>query len=314
MKIVYLDAFPINPQEIDLSIFKQLGSFITYDRTAPDEIFERAKDANIILTNKVKFNAEMLTKLKNLKHIAVTATGFNIVDTLAAKELGISVSNARNYSTNAVAQQTFAMILSFANRLAEHSDNKKWVACPDFCYYDFSITELAEKTIGLIGFGDIGSKVAEIARVFGMKVLVYKPRTFEVQPTGTQSVSLDDLLKNSDYVSLHCPLTSENTEMVNSDFVSKMKPNAVLINTARGGLINEHELAEALDKNLIKGAYLDVLSEEPPQSTNPLLNVKNCKISPHIAWSAMEARQKLIMIVFENVKSFIAGKSINLVN
>lgn len=314
MKIIFLDANTINPSEIDISIYSKLGDFKYFSRTAPNQIIERAIDADIILTNKVKFDKDTLIQLPKLKHIAVTATGYNIINTVAAAELGISVSNAKNYSTMAVAQQTFAMILAFSNRLAEHIDNNKWVSSPDFCYYDYPIYELEGKTLGLIGFGDIGKKVADIARVMGMQVLVYKPNKFETELIGIKQVTLESLLELSDVVSLHCPLTSSNEGFINNKTLSTMKKSAILINTARGGLINEKELSEALNNGLIAGAYLDVLSAEPPIAGNPLLTAKNCKISPHIAWAALEARQKLNNIVFNNVKNFINGQPSNIVN
>jgi glycerate dehydrogenase len=314
MNIVYLDAFPIGPSEVDLSIFNDLGNFISYDRTPDNFILERAKNAEIILTNKIKFTKETLSQLPKLKYIGVTATGYNIIDTEAAKDLGITVTNAKNYSSMSVAQQTFAMILAFTNRLAEHSDNKKWMASPDFCYYDFTISELQNKTLGLVGYGDIAQKVAQIALAFEMKVLIFKRTKEEILPANITQVDLDKLLTDSDFVSLHCPLTPENEGFINGQSISKMKSSAVIINTARGGLINENQLAEALNSQIIAGAYLDVLCEEPPKKDNLLLTAKNCKISPHIAWATIEARRKLLQIVFENLKNYKNGKPTNVVN
>ncbi len=313
MKIVYLDSYTVHPQEIDLSVFNQLGEYTEYERTLPSEILERAENAEILLTNKVPLNRNTLQNLPKLKYIGVTATGYNIVDIAAANELGITVTNARNYSSNSVAQQVFAMILSFSNRLAEHASFEKWASQPDFCYYNNSLTELSGKTVGLIGFGNIAQKVAQIALAFEMKVLVNKRTPLESPIIGITEVDIATLLASSDYISLHCPLTTENEEFMNAAAFVKMKKTAILINTARGGLINEEDLKLALDSGEISGAYLDVLTVEPPNKEHILASVKNCKISPHIAWASFEARKKLIEIVFENLKSFLEGKPQNVI-
>jgi glycerate dehydrogenase len=311
MKIVFLDAYTLHPKQLDLSIFESLGEFITYDRTKPEELYERAKDAEIILTNKTVLNKATMDSLPKLKYIGVTATGYNIVDVEAARNKGIVVTNARNYSSNSVAQQVFAMMLAFANRLSEHSDFNRWASQPDFCYYENNLTELSGKTIGLIGFGNIAQKVAQIALVFDMKVLVNKIRPLVEPIKGIEIVDLDTVLRNSDYLSLHCPLTAENEKFMNAEAFSKMKPSAILINTARGGLINESDLKGALETDKIGGAYLDVLAVEPPSENHILREVKNLKISPHIAWASFEARQKLVEIVFRNLKAFLEGRSEN---
>jgi glycerate dehydrogenase len=311
MKIVFLDSYTIHPQEIDLSVFSSFGEFIHYDRTSPDLVWERAKDAEIVLTNKVVLDRLTMQKLPKLKYIGVTATGYNIVDIAAANELGITVTNARNYSSNSVAQQVFAMILSFSNRLAEHASFEKWASQPDFCYYDHSLTELSGKTIGLVGFGNIAQKVAQIALAFDMKVLVNKRTPLDSPLEGITEVDLETLLISSDYISLHCPLTADNEKFMNAETFLKMKNTAVLINTARGGLINEEDLKLALNSGEISGAYLDVLTVEPPKKNHILADVKNCKISPHIAWASAEARKKLIEIVFENLNCFLQGKPQN---
>ncbi|MFC3811228.1 D-2-hydroxyacid dehydrogenase [Lacihabitans lacunae] len=313
MKIVYLDSFTVNPKEIDLEIFKDFGDFKMYDRTTATQVVERAQDADILLVNKVKITADVLEKLPKLKYIGVTATGYNIVDVHAAAAKGITVTNARNYSSMSVAQQTFAMILAFSNRLAEHDNPKKWASQPDFCYYDYTITELEGKVLGLLGFGDIGKAVARIGMAFGMQIIVHKKTPFAEPIAGITEVSQDELFSKSDYLSLHCPLTPENEGLVNINQISKMKSSAVLINTARGGLINENDLSDALNAKRIAGAYLDVLTEEPPKPSNPLLISKNCKVSPHIAWASLEARQKLIQIVYDNIKAFLAGSPQNVV-
>lgn len=313
MKIVYLDTYTVHPQEIDLSVFSQLGEYVEYDRTLPSEILERAENAEILLTNKVPLNKTTLQKLPKLKYIGVTATGYNIVDIAAANDLGITVTNARNYSSNSVAQQVFAMILSFSNRLAEHASFEKWASQPDFCYYDNSLTELSGKTIGLIGFGNIALKVAKIALAFEMKVLINKRTPLDSPLEGITEVDLETLLISSDYISLHCPLTAENEKFMNAAAFLKMKDTAVLINTARGGLINEEDLKFALNSGEISGAYLDVLTVEPPAKDHILADVKNCKISPHIAWASVEARKKLIQIVYDNLKNFLEGKPKNVI-
>ena len=314
MKIVFLDAFTINPKEINLNVFENFGHFECFDRTLPEEILERAKDATILLTNKVKLDRNILSQLPHLKYIGITATGFNIVDIIAAKELGITVSNAKNYGSMSVAQQVFAMILAFSNRLAEHDNPQKWTKSPDFCYFDHSLMELKDKTLGLIGYGDIGKKVAQIALAFEMKVIINKKTPFVEPPINLSETTLDTLFEESDFISLHCPLTSENEGFINAKSISKMKTSAILINTARGQLVNEIELAEALNNEKIAGAYLDVLSVEPPQTHNPLLNAKNCKISPHIAWGTLEARKRLVDIVYNNIENFLNGKPTNVVN
>ena len=311
MKIVFLDAYTLNPKQIDLSIFKSLGEFITYDRTKPEELYERIKDADVILTNKTVLNKATIISLPKLRYIGVTATGFNVVDVEAARNKGIVVTNARNYSSNSVAQQVFAMMLAFANRLSEHSDFNRWASQPDFCYFQNNLTELSGKTIGLIGFGNIAQKVAQIALVFDMKVLVNKVRPLAEPIKGIEIVDLDTVLRNSDYLSLHCPLTAENEKFMNAEVFSKMKPSTILINTARGGLINETDLKVALETDQIGGAYLDVLAVEPPSENHILMGVKNLKISPHIAWASFEARQKLVEIVFQNLKAFLEGRSEN---
>lgn len=311
MKIVFLDAFTVHPNEIDLNVFKNLGEFTFYDRTTKDLVWERAKDAEIILTNKTVLDKEILIKLPQLKYIGITATGYNVVDIKTANELGITVTNARDYSTNSVAQQVIAMILSFTNQLSQHNGIEKWSAQPDFCYYNDNLFELSGKTIGLVGFGNIAKKVSTIAHAFGMKILVYKPSPIEHKPDYIEASSLDNLLNNADIISLHCPLTDDNHHFINLENLKKMKKNAILINTARGGLINESDLKIALDNDIIGGAYLDVLSVEPPADDHILLNTKNLKVSPHIAWASIESRQRLIDIVYHNLQSFLEGKPVN---
>jgi glycerate dehydrogenase len=313
MKIIFLDSYTVHPEEINLDVFKVFGDFVHYDRTVPSEVIERAQNAEILLTNKVVLDRKIMSQLPKLKYVGVTATGFNVVDIKAATDLGITVTNVRNYSSNSVAQQVFAMILSFANRLSEHSSFESWASQPDFCYYNHSFSELAGKTIGLIGFGNIAQKVAQIALAFDMEVLINKRTPLDSPIEGITEVDLESLFKSSDYISLHCPLTTDNERFMDAHAYKKMKNSAILINTARGGLINELDLKEALNSGEIAGAYLDVLAVEPPAKDHILADVQNCRISPHIAWASFEARQKLMNIVVENIKCFLDGKPQNVI-
>ena len=312
MNIVFLDSFTSKPEELDLSELKALGNLTMYDRTPYELTLERAKDADILLTNKSIIDNKIISKLPKLKYIGVTATGYNVVDLEAAKKNGISVTNAKNYSSMSVAQHVFAMILSFTNRIAEHNKPDRWVASQDFCFYDFKLTELAGKTIGLVGIGDIGEKVAQVAESFGMNVIVNR-KSNKAHPK-YKTVELEELLKQSDFVSLHCPLTEENQGFINSENLAQMKKSAILINTGRGPLVNDLDLRNALDDGIIAGAAIDVVSQEPPTNGNPLFGAKNLIISPHVAWATLEARKKLFQIVTDNIKAWQAGKSVNVVN
>lgn len=309
MKIVYLDAATMG-QDIDFSVFEQFGTFEMYDRTPEEKIVEQAKGATVLLTNKCKLSKEILEQLPDLKLICVTATGVNIVDIEAAKALNITVTNVQNYGSMSVAQHVFALLLALTNRVAEHASPTRWKNSSDWCYYDYPLTELAGKTIGLIGYGGIGKKVAQLAEAFEMNVLINK-RTPD--STDSRMVSLEILLKTSDVVSLHCPLTPENEQFINKKTLALMKPTAVLINTARGGLINEYDLAEALREGKLLAAALDVLSVEPPTADNPLLTAPYCLLTPHIAWATKEARIRLIQIVAQNIQCFLEGKPQNVV-
>lgn len=309
MNIVFLDAFTLRPEEIDLEPLHALGSLTMYDRSSRSEVLERAQNAEIVLTNKTVIDAEIMDQLPKLKYIGVTATGYNIVDVAAARDRGITVTNAKNYSSMSVAQQVFALILQFSNRVSEHNSLEKWSKVPDFCYYDYTLTELAGKTLGLVGIGDIGEKVAQVAKAFEMNVIVH--RKSATPHPNYETVTLDELLLRSDYVSLHCPLTDENKGFMGTDSFEKMKSSAILINTARGPLINENELVNALNQGKIAGAALDVLTQEPADPNSPLFGAKNLIVSPHVAWATLEARQRLMKIVTENIQAFIAGKSLN---
>lgn len=311
MNIVFLDAYTLNPlNNLDLSVLNSLGNIILYDRTSPDQIIERAKDAEIILTNKCPLNAQTISQLPNLKYIGVVATGYNIIDIEAANAQEIIVANVRGYSSASVAQLVFSLILGFTNRVAEHSQNieNTWTSCPDFCFYHSPLVELEGKTLGIIGLGDIGKKVASIGLGFGMKVLANKRDLTSGGMNGVQLCSQEQIFQESDFISLHCPLTPDNQQLVNKERLALMKSSAILINTSRGGLIHEQDLADALNAGIIAGAGLDVLSTEPPTTTNPLLTAKNTIITPHIAWAGVNARQELLKGVIENIMSFQQGK------
>jgi len=311
MNIVFLDAYTLNPlNDLDISILNTLGKVTLYDRTSPEQIIDRVKDAEIILTNKCTLNAHTISQLPKLKYIGVTATGFNIIDIEAAKAQGIVVANVRGYSSASVAQLVFSLIFGFTNRVAEHARNieNTWTSCPDFCFYHSPLIELEGKTLGIIGLGDIGKKVANIGLGFGMKVLANKRDLTSGGMTNVQLCSQEQIFQESDFITLHCPLTTDNQEFINKNTLALMKSSAILINTSRGGLIHEQDLADALNLGVITGAGLDVLSVEPPTNTNPLLTAKNTIITPHIAWAGVNARIELLKGVVENIVSFQQGK------
>lgn len=307
MNIVFLDAYTLNPlNDLDISILYTLGNVTLYDRTSPDQIIERAENADIILTNKCPLNAQTISQLPNLKYIGVTATGYNIIDIDAAKAKEIIVANVRGYSSASVAQLVFSLILGFTNQVAKHAQNieNTWTSCPDFCFYHSPLVELEGKTLGIIGLGDIGKKVASIGLGFGMKVLANKRDLTSGGMTNVELCSQEQIFQESDFISLHCPLTTDNQQLINKITLIQMKPSAILINTSRGGLIHEQELADALNAGVIAGAGLDVLSVEPPTKTNPLLTAKNTIITPHIAWAGVNARKELLKGVVENIVAF----------
>ncbi|CAH0996563.1 Hydroxypyruvate reductase [Emticicia aquatica] len=310
MKIVYLDTYALNPlNDLGLSILLTLGDVTLYDRTSQNEIVERAKDADIILTNKCTINAQTIAQLPNLKYIGVTATGYNTIDIDAAKSQGIMVTNVRGYSSASVAQLVFSLILSFTNRVTEHAQNidQTWPSAADWCFYHYPLVELEGKTLGIIGLGDIGKKVANIGLGFGMKVLATKRNSTVGGMANVEICTQEKLLQESDFITLHCPLTADNQQFINKQTLALMKSSAILINTSRGGLINESDLAEALNNNTIAGAGLDVLSSEPPLKSNPLLTAKNSIITPHIAWAGVNSRKELLKGVIENIVAFQQG-------
>ena len=317
MKIVILDGYAANPGDLDYHLLEKLGEVVVYPRTSDAEKVERAKDADIILLNKVQIDAEMLAQLPKLKYIGIQATGFNVVDIEAARKQGIIVTNIPAYSTDSVAQNTFAHILAIANRVEHYSIQNRdgrWSSNPDFVYWDTPLVELAGKTIGLVGLGRIGMKVAQIALCFGMEVFALTSKHRVDLPEGVRKTTLDGLLATSDILSLHCPLNRDTREMINANSLKKMKRGAILINTGRGPLVNESDVAEALKSGQL-GAYgTDVMCQEPPEADNPLFSAPNVFITPHIAWATFEARTRLMNIAVDNVKAFIDGKPINVVN
>ncbi len=313
MKIVVFDGYSLNPGDLDWSGLNEFGEYMVYDRTGSNEIIERAIDADVILTNKTCMSDEVMGQLPNLKFIGVLSTGYNTIDIAAAKRRGIIVTNTPSYSTNSVAQMVFAHILNITQQVAHYTDEVHqgtWERSKDFCFRDTELTELTGLKLGIIGYGTIGQAVARIALGFGMEICAYTHKSFLQIPREVTVLSLDEIYKQCDVISLHCPLDEHNQGMINAEALKKMKPTAILINTGRGGLINEQDLANALDNNVIAAAGLDVLSCEPPKSNNPLLKAKNCYITPHIAWATKASRTRLITIVLENLREFHSGGAV----
>ena len=314
MKIIVLDGYGLNPGDLTWKGFEELGELTVYDRTSPSELLERAAGAEALVTNKTLITSENMDALPDLKYIGVLATGYNVVDIDAAKARGIVVTNIPAYSTASVAQMVFAHILNITQRVGYYADENKqgrWTKNADFCYWDTHLVELQGKKMGIVGFGNIGQATARIAQAFGMEVCVYSSKPQFALPSGIKKMELDELFGECDVVSLHCPLTPDTKEMVNAERLSKMKPNAVLINTGRGPLINEQDLADALNEGKIAAAGLDVLSVEPSVEGNPLLGARNCFITPHIAWATLEARTRLMDIAVQNLKSYQNGQIVN---
>lgn len=315
MKIVVLDGFALNSGDLSWAPLSACGELVVYDRTAAAEVVARCREATVVLTNKVPLDNATLQQLPQLKLISVLATGFNIVDADAAKSLGITVCNVPAYSTASVAQHTFALLLELTNHTGLHIQSVaagEWQHAPDFAYTKKPVAELDGKTLGLVGFGHIGQQTARIGAAFGMKIL-YNSRTEKNTALG-KFAALETVFAQSDVVSLHCPLTTENKGFINKTVLQRMKPSALFINTARGPLVNEKDLADALNSNTIAGAALDVLSTEPPAENNPLLHARNCILTPHIAWMSREARQRLLDNTARNVDAFLAGQAVNVVN
>lgn len=314
MKIVVLDGYAANPGDLSWDKLKTLGECTIYDRTAPEEVLERAADAEIVLTNKTVLTAEQIVSLPCLKYIGVLATGYNIVDIEAARSHGIIVTNIPAYSTPSVAQMVFAHILNITVQVQHHSEEVhkgRWTQSKDFCFWDTPLIELRGKKLGIVGLGHTGYTTARIAIGFGMEVHAYTSKSIFQLPPEIKKMELDELFRECDIISLNCPLTDATRNMVNAERLKLMKPTAILINTGRGPLINEQDLADALNSGRIYAAGLDVLSQEPPRADNPLLTAKNCYITPHIAWASTAARERLMHIMLENIKAFLDGKPVN---
>lgn len=316
MKIVVLDGFGANPGDLSWDGLREFGELTVYDRTKPGEVLERARGAEAVLTNKVALSAETISALPSLKYIGVLATGYNVVDVEAAAQQGVTVTNIPAYSTDSVVQMTFAHILNITNRVAHYArENRegKWSASKDFCYWDTPLPELSGLTLGIVGLGNIGMKVARIARVFGMEVYAATSKPAASLPEGIQKTTFRGLLGVCDILSLHCPLTPSTRELVNRETIGMMKPGAVVINTGRGPLVNEADVAEALRGGQLSAYGADVMTEEPPRADNPLLREPNAFITPHVAWATLDARRRLMEIAVGNVKAFVEGNPVNTV-
>ncbi|MEO8582391.1 MAG: D-2-hydroxyacid dehydrogenase, partial [Flavitalea sp.] len=318
LNLVVLDGYTLNPGDLSWEGLRKLGDLVIHDRTSQDKVVERAKDAEVIFTNKTPVGADILNALPKLKYIGVLATGYNIINADTAKKNGVIVSNIPCYGTSSVVQMTFALLMELTNHVQRHSDsvmNGKWSRSVDFCFWDFPLIEIADKTIGIIGFGTIGQKVADVATAFGMNIIAQsRTQTDQVHRKNFKWGSIDVLLQQSDVVSIHCPLTDETKGLINSENLKRMKRSAFLINTSRGPIINDYDLANALNNDTIAGAALDVLSIEPPPKENPLFGAKNCIITPHISWATKEARTRLMETAITNLSAYQQGKPVNVVN
>lgn len=316
MKIVILDAYAANPGDLSWDEFAALGELTVYDRTAPEDVAARIGDAEVVFINKVRLTDDIFAACPNLKLVSILATGYNIVDLAAAKRRGITVCNVPGYSTRAVVQMTFALLLEICQQVGLHSGavhTGRWQTCPDFCFWDRPLIELDGKTMGIVGYGAIGSAVGTVAQALGMKLLV-TARHEKPVPEGARFVSLPELLAQSDVVSLHCPQTAENARMIDAGALAQMKDGAILLNTARGGLLDEQAVADALRSGKLLAAGMDVVSAEPIRADNPLLTAPNCFLTPHIAWAPLETRRRLQAISAENLRAFLAGKPQNVVD
>ena len=317
MKLVVLDGYTLNPGDLSWDLFHAIGQCQVFDRTAKEDLLARAQDATILLTNKTPLRGDMLASLPSLKYIGVLATGYDVVDIEQARRQNVLVTNVPAYGTNSVAQMVFALILELCNRAGQHSDSVRkgaWTHNPDWCFWQTPLIETHRKTLGIVGYGRIGQKVARIAHAFGMKVIATSNRCPSDLIPEVQWGTLDEVFATSDFVSLHCPLQASTRGMINSDRIAQMKNGAFLINTSRGGLIVEEDLSNALNSGKLAGAALDVVSTEPPQTSNPLLQAKNCIITPHIAWATQEARTRLMDIASANLKAWLDGRPQNVVS
>jgi glycerate dehydrogenase len=318
MKIVILDGYTLNPGDLSWDKLEELGEVTIYERTPADQVVERARGAEVVFTNKTPINAEAIRQLTELKYIGILATGYNIVDTEQAKENGIVVSNVPGYGTPSVVQLTFGLLLELSLHVQRHSDavfSGRWASSVDFCFWDYPLVELAGKTMGIIGFGNIGQQVGDVATAFGMKVIgTSRNHTDQSHRPNFKWVEIPELFEQADVVSIHCPLSPETKGLINKENLQRMKRTAYLLNTSRGPVVVEEDLAEALNNDIIAGAGVDVLSVEPPSGDNPLLSAKNCLITPHIAWATKEARGRLMDITVENLKAYKNGSPVNVVN
>lgn len=317
MKIVILDGYTANPGDLSWGSLKEMGEVTVYERTRREEIAGRATDADIVLTNKVVMDREMMALLPRLKYIGVLATGYNVVDIEAARERDIIVTNVPAYSTESVAQTVFAHLLTVTNRTEHYAQQNRlgrWAENRDFCYWDTELTELAGKTMGIVGLGHIGRRVAEIALAFGMQVRAMTSKKAEELPAGIQKAELQSLLASADVVSLHCPLTEGTRHLIHRETLRLMKPSAILINTGRGPLVDDEALAEALNEGRLRAYCADVVTEEPPKADHPLLHAPNAFITPHIAWATVEARKRLLQTAIGNVEAFVNGHPVNVVS
>ncbi|MFP4355563.1 MAG: D-2-hydroxyacid dehydrogenase [Phycisphaerae bacterium] len=314
MKIVLLDSQTVNPGDLSWEPLEQLGDLEIYPRSSGQQAIARCQGAEAVVTNKVVFDEAVLAQLPDLKYIGVSATGINVVDTEAAARRGIVVTNVPAYSTDSVAQMAFALLLELTSRVSQFNDDvrQRWPKSPDFAYYDVPPTELAGLVMGIVGFGRIGQAVAAIAKAMGMTVIV--TNRSEIRDQGVRQVELEELLRQADVVSLHCPQTEQTAGMINAERIQLMKPSAILLNLGRGGLIDEQAVADALNQGRLAGAGVDVLSTEPPAADNPMLSAKNCVITPHVAWATTAARKRLLDTVTANIKAFQDGSPINVVN
>jgi len=317
MHIVILDGHTANPGDVTWSELESLGACVVHPRTRPEDVVPRALDADVLITNKTVIDRAAIESLPRLRCICVLATGYNIVDVAAARDRGIPVCNVPEYSTPNVAQAVFALLLELTNRTGHHAEavrEGRWSTSADFCFWDGELVELAGLTLGIVGYGRIGSAVAAVGRALGMQVLGQRRTPPTVAGPDVAFVDLETLLRESDVVSLHCPLTPETRDLIDARSIALMKPTAFLINTARGPLVNEGDLAAALESGRLAGAGLDVLCVEPPPATNPLITARNCVITPHVAWATRNARRRLITATAANVRAFAAGRPQNVVN
>lgn len=316
MKIIILDGYAANPGDLSWDALQEIGDVTVYDRTKPEETVARSKGAEVVLTNKVVLGRKEIEQLPNLHYIGVLATGYNVVDTQAAHERGIVVTNVPAYSTESVAQMVFAHLLNVTNRTEHYAlQNRqgRWSQNPDFCYWDAPLMELAGKTFGIVGLGNIGSRVAQIAQAFGMKVKALTSKAADTLPAGILKADINELLATSDVLSLHCPLTEDTRHLIDAHTLAQMKPSTIIINTGRGPLVNDADVAEALSAGRLAAYCADVLTDEPPKADNPLLCQPHAYLTPHIAWATREARRRLLDIATDNVRAFVEGHPQNVV-